>query len=66
MTGFYLDDCTIVRETDKAILVRIGDQDDNEVWIPKSQIHDDSDIWKEGESGRLIITEWIAKQKGFL
>jgi hypothetical protein len=37
-----------------------------EHWIPKSQIHDDSEVWTKDQEGELVVTEWIAKQKGLI
>lgn len=57
------DDVSVVRETDAALLCEIEGQ---EHWIPKSQIHDDSEVY-DGDSnstGTLVVSEWIAKQKG--
>jgi hypothetical protein len=51
-----------LRATDAAVLVHIEDHGD--VWIPQSQIHDDSEVSKPGDEGDLIITQWIAEQKG--
>ena len=48
-------------ETTAAIKVFIGNE---EYWIPKSQVDDDSEVWKDGDDGELIISEWIATQKG--
>ncbi len=56
-------DCLIKRQTEKAILVAIPDMEDP-VWIPQSQVDDDSEVWKEGDEGDLVISEWIASQKG--
>jgi hypothetical protein len=53
----------VKRETEKALLVEIGGE---ELWIPKSQIHDDSEVYREGDTGKLVITEWIAREKGLL
>ena len=53
-------------ESDKAILVLLEDYSDEPMWIPKSQIHDNSEVYKKGTSGTLIITKWIAEQKGVL
>lgn len=50
-------------ETEAAILVDLGDED---MWIPKSQISPDSDVQKKGDEGTLLITEWIAKEKGLI
>lgn len=57
--------CSVTRETDKAILVlipRTGDSDLEE-WIPKGQIHDDSEVYEAGTEGKLVISQWIAEQK---
>jgi hypothetical protein len=50
-------------DTDLAILVYV---EGKKVWIPKSQIHEDSEVYTSGTSGKLIITEWIASQKGLV
>lgn len=51
------------RATEKALLCVINDE---EYWIPQSQIDDDSEVYDAGENseGVLIISEWIADQKG--
>jgi hypothetical protein len=51
--------CIAVSE--KAILVDI---DGTEVWIPQSQVHEDSEVFAKGDDGKLVITKWIARQKG--
>jgi hypothetical protein len=51
---------TVLYERDASLLVKIYDQ---EVWIPKSQIHDDSEVYKADTEGTLIISEWIAEKK---
>jgi hypothetical protein len=51
------------KETDKAIFVFVLDQF---LWIPKGQISEDSEVWKEGDLGKLVITRWIAIQKKLL
>ena len=48
-------------ETDKAIFVSIEGED---FCIPKSQIDDDSEVYKKGTNGTLIITDWIAEKNG--
>ena len=58
----YLDVQEILRETDKAMLLRL--ESGEEVWIPLSQI-DDADTYSEGDRSCMIsVTEWIAEQKG--
>lgn len=43
-----------------ALLVEI---DGKNHWIPQSQIHDDSEVWKPGDDGELVIPEWLAIEK---
>ena len=57
------DDVTCLRETDSALLVEM---DGEEYWIPKSQVHDDGEVYEEGGTGLLVITLWIAKQNGLV
>jgi len=37
-----------------------------EVWIPVSQIDDDSEVFEEGHEGKLVVSQWIAEQKGLV
>ena len=46
-------------ETEKALLVTI---DGTDHWMPKSQC--DNNTLSVGDSGELLITEWIGQQKG--
>lgn len=52
-------ECT--RDTPKAVLVVI---EGAEHWIPQSQIHADSEVWICGDSGHLVMSKWIATQRG--
>lgn len=61
-----LGDATILRETDKAILVDLADLG-AEQWVPKSVIHDDSECYPErGEwnDGELVVADWWAEKEG--
>lgn len=61
------DDCEVVRETAKAILVIVPDLEIGEpVWIPQSQVHENSECYKLGTSGDLVVTRWLAQQKGWI
>lgn len=53
-----------VRETAAALLVRFDDG--AEEWIPKSHIDDDSEVYKASTEGKLVVTAWIAEQKGLV
>lgn len=58
------DDVWIEHETDKAVLC-FGIKEHG-VWIPKSQVHDNSEIWKKGDEGTLVITRWWAEKDGLV
>lgn len=57
----YFEDVEVLHETDAAILVNL---DGEEIWIPKSQILDESEVFDmDSSGGTLVITEWIAMEK---
>lgn len=35
-------------------------------WVPKSQIHDNSEVYERGHVGNLVVTRWFAKQRGWI
>jgi hypothetical protein len=57
-----------LRQTDGAIYVVIpavpGRRAEWSGWIPQSQVHDDSEVWREGDTGEIVLTRWIAERKG--
>lgn len=56
-----------LKDSGKALLCRLdGEHDDLEVWFPHSQIDDDSEVYKEGTSGTLVVSRWIAVEKGLV
>ena len=40
--------------------------DGEEVCVPQSTIDDNSEVWKPGQEGKLVISEWIALKKGLV
>ena len=55
----------IKAETPKAWLLFDGTK---EAWVPKSQIESDSEITEdseEGDEGELVVSDWIASEKGW-
>ena len=64
MTTVTFDVEAVEAETERAILVRIEGE---KVWVPKSQIDDDSEVYsKESGAGLLIVSEWWAEKEGLL
>lgn len=67
--GVSFVDCTAVAESDKALLVKCKDNDEfNETkdgrWVPKSCVHDDSEVFKKGDEGKFIVKTWWAEKNG--
>ena len=59
-------ECFIVRHHEKAMLV---DHDNEEYWVPYSEIDQDSDLTRDSEpneEGRLVISYWLAKKAGWV
>lgn len=52
-----------IAETARAIRVRF--EDGTEVWCPKSQIDDDSEVFEDGGEGTFIVSDWIAEKEGW-
>lgn len=59
------EDVKCLHETDGAILVEV---DGEKVWIPKVCVHDDSEVFdaEDNSTGKLVVTERIALQKGLI
>jgi hypothetical protein len=55
-----VDSCVCSMATAKAILVVCGGE---EAWIPASQVHEDSEVYKPGTEGTLVIPRWVAEMK---
>lgn len=59
-------DVVCLAQSSLAIKVRIPGK--GVLWIPQSQVHADSEVYNDGpnDSGKLVITHWIAEQKDLL
>jgi len=62
--GTYSLEAEAIYESPDAVLVL--DDNGEEVWVPQSQIHDDSEVWRRGDEGTLVVTDWFAKKAGWL
>jgi hypothetical protein len=51
----------LIRQTSGAALCEI---DGEEIWLPWSQIDEDSEISKDGDSGTAYIPRWLADAEG--
>lgn len=57
-----LGDSECIQQTERAVLclTEAGD----EVWIPKTCLHDDSEVYEKGHKGKLIVKAWWAAREG--
>lgn len=58
---FEVDDCEAIHETEKAVLIKL---DDEEWWVPRSVICEDSEVANSGDEGTLTIKRWWAEKQG--
>lgn len=64
--GCDVGEVEVWAKTDKAVLCII---EGTEEWIPFSQLHESSAITRDslrGESGNLVISSWLAREKGYV
>lgn len=58
----YLEDCAVVRETDKAVLIRYRGEN---VWLPRACLENDGDDLKTGQAGYTVaVSRRMAVEKG--
>jgi len=59
------EDCKVKHETELALLVEIEGEP---VWVPKSVIDDDSEVYDDNENakGALVVKEWWAEKAGLV
>jgi hypothetical protein len=57
----------VIRESDSglALLVELEDLGDR-VWIPKSVLHDDSEVFDNADNatGKVVVKQWFAEKNG--
>ena len=64
MSGESLGAGTVLRSTPKALLVALEDIGE-EKWIPRSVIHDDSELYDEcdHDAGEVVVKAWWAQKE---
>lgn len=61
--GSHVGHVKVKHLTDRALLVTLPDGTDK--WVPKSQLHEDSEIKDYAlidEDGELVITDWLKRK----
>ncbi len=61
-----VEDVVAVTETDRAVLCLAQEFEEatgeRKMWVPKSQIDEESAVKEEGDEGHLIVNRWWAEQ----
>lgn len=65
--GVNLGQAQAIAGTEKALHVQLESEDEPR-WIPRSQIHDDSEVYddKNNATGDLVVTRWFAEKEGLV
>jgi hypothetical protein len=63
--GVNLGQAQAIAGTEKALRVQLESEDEPR-WIPRSQVHDDSEVYddKDNATGDLVVTRWFAEKEG--
>lgn len=65
---FVLPDAECIGESARAIRVSAPDLLDP-VWLPKSVVHEDSEVWDFSEEGKgpgdLLVARWFAEKEAW-
>lgn len=47
-----------------ALMLRRSDNDEV-FFVPEAVVHDDSEVWKKGDNGKLVVRDRFAEQEGW-
>lgn len=64
-----LGEAVCCAETPKAIQVLLIDDGEDKLWIPKSVVHDDSEVYglaSDRNEGQLVVQKWWAEKEGYV
>lgn len=66
--AFDIRAAVVVRESEsgKALFVEAPEFGDKQLCIPKSVVHDDSEVYDVGHEGTMLIARWFAEIKKWL
>lgn len=74
--GYGFDDVRAIKATmdkkgkTKALLIHAENTGDehfsDDLWVPYSVLHSDSEVYREGDVGTLILKTWWVEKQGWL
>ena len=59
-----IEDCVCIAETERAL--QVTGVKEAAVWIPRTQIHDDSEVYCVESKGTLVVRRWWAEKEGWI
>lgn len=65
---FVIGAARVTASTAKALKVRLDPSSvlgAQEIWLPKSVVHDDSEVFDDGGEGELVVQRWFARKEGW-
>lgn len=70
--AYDLKRARVIKATDRALLVTAPELPEHPVfgnrekWIPRSVVHEDSEVYDAGHEGTLLIFTWWAEKESLL
>ena len=58
-----IENVKVKGKTKKGIWVEMKAYEEKDVFIPYSQIGDDSVVYKVGDTGTMLVSEWLAEKR---
>jgi len=52
----------IIAESDSGKAWRCRDAEGHTFWVPKSVLHDDSEVYEKSQVGKLVVKRWFAEK----
>jgi hypothetical protein len=60
-----IENAKCVKQTDNGGLLIEAPDFDEPTWIPQKGVHEDSEVYKVGTEGVLIVEDWLAEARGW-
>lgn len=68
--GFEVGEVECTKGTGLSLLCKVLEssctlKEGEDFWVPLSQVHDDSEVYQLGDRGKLIVSNWLADERGW-
>jgi len=62
--AFVIENVSVIKATAKALLFRTAGPGIG-TWIPLECVHDDSEVWRAGDRGTMLVKRWYVEKQGW-